>query len=129
MGLILMLIFFTTQLWITGLMPQGLVLWLPIAAVGLIVIAAVVLSVKTGQSGSRIRIGRTKDGKKINRDDDKYWKNGMFYVNKEDPALFVEKRFGVGFTLNFGRPAAILIFVGVLAVIAVIAILSSALAG
>jgi uncharacterized membrane protein len=30
----------------------------------------------------------------------------MFYVNPDDPAILVEKRFGIGYTLNFGRPAA-----------------------
>jgi uncharacterized membrane protein len=31
------------------------------------------------------------------------WKAGIFYVNHDDPVLFVEKRFGVGYTLNFGN--------------------------
>jgi uncharacterized membrane protein len=35
---------------------------------------------------------------------DRYWKAGLFYVNRDDPALFVEKRFGLGYTLNFGHP-------------------------
>ena len=30
----------------------------------------------------------------------------MLYFNADDPALFVEKRFGIGYTLNFGRPSA-----------------------
>lgn len=34
------------------------------------------------------------------------WKGGMFYVNRDDPALMVEKRFGIGYTLNYARPAA-----------------------
>lgn len=37
---------------------------------------------------------------------DRYWKAGLFYVNPDDPALFIEKRFGVGYTINFGRPAS-----------------------
>lgn len=37
------------------------------------------------------------------RTDDAYWKLGQFYVNRNDPALLVEKRFGVGYTLNFGH--------------------------
>lgn len=37
---------------------------------------------------------------------DNHWKGGLFYVNRDDPALFVEKRIGIGYTLNFGRPAA-----------------------
>ncbi len=38
------------------------------------------------------------------RTDDANWRAGIFYVNREDPALFVEKRFGIGYTLNFGNP-------------------------
>ena len=40
------------------------------------------------------------------RTEDRYWKAGLLYVNSEEPALFVEKRFGIGYTLNFGRPAS-----------------------
>ena len=29
---------------------------------------------------------------------------GIFYSNPDDPALFVPKRFGIGYTLNFGNP-------------------------
>lgn len=32
------------------------------------------------------------------------WKCGMFYYNPSDAALFVEKRMGVGYTLNFAHP-------------------------
>ena len=32
------------------------------------------------------------------------WKGGRFYVNRDDPALFVRKRFRSGYTLNFGNP-------------------------
>jgi hypothetical protein len=38
--------------------------------------------------------------------DESHWKAGLFYVNPDDPAIFVEKRFGFGWTLNFGRPVA-----------------------
>jgi Family of unknown function (DUF5808) len=34
---------------------------------------------------------------------DEFWR-GMFYVNPEDPALLVRKRYGVGYTVNFGNP-------------------------
>jgi uncharacterized membrane protein len=27
----------------------------------------------------------------------------MFYINPKDPALFVEKRFGIGYTVNLGN--------------------------
>lgn len=31
---------------------------------------------------------------------------GLFYDNPEDPRLWVEKRIGIGWTLNYARPAA-----------------------
>ena len=127
MGMAMVLIFLSMQLTFVCIMPQSISLWLPLSVAGGVVIAAIVLAIKTGQSGNRIQLGKTTDGKIIRRDDDKHWKYGAFYVNKEDPALFVEKRFGVGFTINFGKPAAIAIIIGILAVIAVITILSSVL--
>jgi uncharacterized membrane protein len=37
---------------------------------------------------------------------DSNWKAGVFYVNRDDPAVVVEKRFGIGYTLNLGNPRA-----------------------
>jgi hypothetical protein len=34
------------------------------------------------------------------------WKWGLFYRNADDEALFVPKRVGIGYTLNFARPGA-----------------------
>lgn len=128
-GIVLLLVFMSLQLSITNIISLETAGIIPLVGAGVLVAGAIILSIASGQSGSRIRVGKQEDGKVIHRDDDKYWKWGSFYVNKDDPALFVEKRFGVGFTINFGRPAAVLIFVGVLAVILIAAILSSTLAG
>lgn len=48
------------------------------------------------------------------RTEDRYWKAGVFYVNPNDPALFVEKRFGIGYTINMGHWAAWVIFSAIL---------------
>ena len=40
------------------------------------------------------------------RTPDRYWKLGIFYFNRDDPAVLVEKRFGLGYSLNFARPTA-----------------------
>lgn len=69
-----------------------------------IVIGAIVLSLITGQGGSRLKMNAGKNGEMINRDDDRYWKLGQFYFNKKDPAIFVEKRFGIGWTSNWAHP-------------------------
>ena len=71
-----------------------------------IMIGAFLLSILTGQGGSRIKLDSGKGKNQVNRDDDRYWKLGQFYFNPEDPALWVEKRFGVGWTMNFARPGA-----------------------
>jgi uncharacterized membrane protein len=36
---------------------------------------------------------------------------GIFYVNPADQRIFVPKRIGVGWTLNFGRPASFLVMI------------------
>jgi uncharacterized membrane protein len=86
-----------------GLIPM-LVFSLAFAAV------TVVLMVWVGQGGTRL-IGSAAAGPGAvapvgDRTPDKYWKLGLFYINRKDPALFVEKRFGIGYTLNFGHPGA-----------------------
>jgi uncharacterized membrane protein len=48
----------------------------------------------------------SKTGDYVNRDDDHFWKLGVFYINRDDPAWLVPKRFGLGRTLNLGHPAA-----------------------
>jgi len=83
--------------------------------VGGSLIGAVLLAISTGQGGSRIRNSSNESVDKINRDDDHYWKLGTFYFNPDDPALWLEKRFGVGWTANLARPLIWLIFIGVLA--------------
>lgn len=79
------------------------------------VIGAVILSVTTGQGGSRVKLSDELDDRVINRDDDRYWKLGQFYFNKEDPAIFIEKRFGVGWTMNFARPLGWFFLIAVIA--------------
>ncbi|KFZ39583.1 MULTISPECIES: DUF1648 domain-containing protein [Thermoactinomyces] len=81
----------------------------PVTAVSLVItigilIAALLISFTTGQGGSRVKAVSGKNGDMINRDDDQYWKLGQFYFNKNDPAIFVEKRFGIGWTNNWAHP-------------------------
>ncbi|MUT68627.1 DUF1648 domain-containing protein [Paenibacillus sp. NEAU-GSW1] len=59
-------------------------------------------------------------------DDDRYWKLGSIYYNKKDPALFVEKRHGIGYTINMGRPIGWVIFFFPFVIIALIIWLAAA---
>lgn len=69
------------------------------------------MSVWTGQGGSRIRMPETKvePGSISGLDDDEHWLLGLVYFNREDPALFVEKRFGIAWGLNYASIKAYLL--------------------
>jgi len=55
-------------------------------------------------------------------------RGGMLYVNREDPRLWVEKRVGAGWTLNYAHPAAIWVTLLILAAIPALLLLVRALA-
>jgi uncharacterized membrane protein len=48
---------------------------------------------------------------------DECWKWGQFYYNPDDPLLLVERRFGIGYTLNFARWQSWVILGGILALV------------
>nr|BBH94967.1 hypothetical protein KTA_31660 [Thermogemmatispora argillosa] len=56
----------------------------------------------------------------VAHDDDRYWKAGFFYVNRDDPALFVERRVGVGWTVNMGHPLGIGLVISLLLAVVVV---------
>jgi len=58
--------------------------------------------------------------------DNTHWVWGMFYVDRQDPSIMVEKRFGIGYTLNYGNRQAVLIVVTFLALIVALATLGIA---
>lgn len=35
--------------------------------------------------------------------DDRFWRWGIFYYNKNDPSIVVQKKFGIGWTVNFAN--------------------------
>jgi uncharacterized membrane protein len=84
---------------------------LPFAA-GVVLLAAV--AARTGQGGSRLNgnVRGLARAAGTDRDDDRFWKAGLLYANRDDPALVVGARFGVGWTLNFGHPVAWLFLAG-----------------
>ena len=75
------------------------------------VIAVFVVLARLGQGGSRFQAADPKSATTAtvpvgDRTPDAYWKLGIFYFNPDDSAIFVEKRFGLGYSLNFARPTA-----------------------
>ena len=73
----------------------------------------------TGFSGDRIK-GLSSDSIIQFEDDDNLWIAGMIYNNPDDPAIFVEKRFGGGYTFNYGNPLGKVLTIGFLLLVVVI---------
>lgn len=87
---------------IIGISMKGIIILLIIYSV-LVILGSIIISIKVGQGGSRLKFNKGYEER--SRDDDEFWKLGnTIYYNPEDPALFIEKRFGVGWTVNVGRP-------------------------
>jgi uncharacterized membrane protein len=76
--------------------------------------------VRRGQGGVRLA---PANGEQVvsDRTPDECWKWGIFYYNPDDPALMVEKRFGIGWTVNFAHRGA-WIFMGLIFASLVIAL-------
>jgi len=125
--------------------PMILNVWVPSSALmiliilvtsTLMIVPAIVVSVKAGQGGTRLKPAITdrdiasagladalRPTPRVGRGDDRFWKLGMFYVNPEDPALFVEDRLGNNGGLNYARPLAwVLVVVLLVLVIATYAL-------
>ena len=54
---------------------------------------------------------------------DSAWTGGVFYYNPDDPALVVEKRSGLGWTVNLGHAQAKFVLIGLLLVPLVLSLL------
>jgi uncharacterized membrane protein len=103
-------------------------------AVGLLVV--VTYTLRSGQGGFRLVANGIVGGQSpsaakrvglADRDDDRFWKGGLLYVNRDDPALMVGARFGVGWTFNLANPASWLLIsaiVGTPAGLVIIAVLT-----
>jgi uncharacterized membrane protein len=100
--------------------PTSIAVILAIAIPSLAVVAIVIIAARSKESGSRSsageRAGAHAERKPVgDRTPDECWKGGgLFYYNPNDPALWVEKRFGVGYTVNFARCGAWFLLGGVL---------------
>jgi uncharacterized membrane protein len=112
-----------------GMMGASLLMWTgtrtPWAALAVVVpvLAGVGLSMVVLARHNREPVGTARETGLTHRDDDRFWRGGLLYINREDHALMVPRRFGLGWTLNFGNPRAGMLLAGVLALISLVVIL------
>lgn len=114
-GMMIMLLFTSVQLSMLNILDEKMMTVLPIGFLIVTVAIFAYLARKVGQGGNRLK-GQTDSP--INRvDDDSHWIGGFFYFNKADPSIYVEKRFGMGYTLNFGNPISLVVMLAILLLI------------
>jgi len=96
------------------------------------VLAILAIAVHTGQGGENLmKAGESSDisipdGFPIgDRTPDACWKCGIFYMNRNDPAIMVESRFGVGYTMNLAHAAGWLILGAIIGVPLAIVLLTT----
>jgi uncharacterized membrane protein len=87
----------------------------PIIFLVVVLAGTIVFAVKVGRS-DKLHIDEPKN-EITDFDEDSKWKGGLIYFNRNDPSIFVEKRFGVGWTINFGNLIGYLIIFVPLAII------------
>ncbi|GCE17698.1 DUF1648 domain-containing protein [Dictyobacter kobayashii] len=120
-------IFLFTALLEFGLLPQSSsVVVLPVViAITLLVIAGVIVYLtRLVASKNQSQSPRPDTDKKfVARDDDRYWIGGLFYYNPDDPALWVEKRMGLGWTINFGNTTGKIVTVAFILIIVISSLL------
>jgi uncharacterized membrane protein len=69
------------------------------------------IAIRYGQGGARLERASADTPLTDGLADNRNWVLGMFYVNRDDPSIFVERRFGFGYTLNFGNWKAVVLLV------------------
>lgn len=82
------------------------------SAIGLVILVMAVVISNVARARVQLRPANVRDSRSPRPDaidDDQHWKAGLFYVNRDDPSLVVPRRFGLGWTLNFGRPGGVVI--------------------
>lgn len=78
------------------------IMTIPMIILFISIVIFLVMSYYLGQGGRNIKTN--EEGEENYRDDDDKYILGALYYNKKDPALMVEKRIGVGWTVNLAHP-------------------------
>ena len=124
----------SVSLVVLGLLVDALFAVLPFMMAGIlsfrgfmVLMLGICLIIVSGRIGMVVcygandhRVAERLAGKKVvfeGMDDDALWKWGGLYWNPDDPAVWVPKRRGIGWTINAAHPRAWAEFLGLMAVL------------
>lgn len=116
-------------LFLYSLFGQGRMTWMLITVIVVFLLFSIglplYLTVKYGQAGEKLL--DEEEQYYEDPEEEAYWKFGVFYFNRDDPSVFVEKRFGIGTTVNYGNWKAWLFIGGIVLFTILIIVWSMAL--
>jgi uncharacterized protein with PQ loop repeat len=96
----------------TEVISLGVGIWLMAGIVFVFFFGNLIRIVKEYGQGGALRERGTVEAPLTNGlANNAHWVWGLFYVDRNDPSIMVERRFGIGYTLNYGNRRAILIVV------------------
>lgn len=112
-----------SAIWVTfqGLLAVRLIMMWQLMCCGLGSVyyqALVVCIVLSGIVGVRAAVYLQYPKPVLRQTEDVHWRFPGVYINRQDPSLFVPLRQGPGWTVNFGRPQAI-VFLGVVLLVSI----------
>lgn len=114
--LVLMVSYFATRKVATASDAPGVGIWLIMGGLMALSIGFTGWMVFVGQGGQR-RVPHVEGDRVLgDASPDSAWKAGLFYFNPADPAVFVERRRGLGWTPNFGNKWAWLFMIAAMGV-------------
>ncbi|MGL6185242.1 MAG: DUF1648 domain-containing protein [Clostridium chrysemydis] len=94
---------FFINIYLLKLIPQDKNTFLILmGCTGVFVLIIILVSIKAMNDTTKSSKGDLNE-KEYYRDDDEYYKLGMFYYNPLDPSILKEKRYGIGYDLNYGN--------------------------
>ena len=102
-------------LWSPRGTPDAVRVAIELGTLCLVLVMAIVVT-RLGQGGGR-HAPASSTAPTGDRTRDPHWTWGLIYANRDDPAVFVEKRFGIGYTINAGHPRAWLVMAVILAAV------------
>ncbi|MFJ7370153.1 DUF1648 domain-containing protein [Lysinibacillus sp. NPDC098008] len=77
---------------------------LPLFILFLVVVLGSLVVYAMKKHKHKVHYKESIDSQVMDVDEDRYWKGGLIYMNRHDPSVFVEKRFGIGWTMNLANP-------------------------
>jgi uncharacterized membrane protein len=93
--------FIACPAWFALFQPSAMIMNIWGSALAVVILGFVFSLIRLGQGGSRAALATgTAQG---DHTPDACWKWGVFYFNPADPSILIEKRFGIGYTLNLGN--------------------------